>query len=95
MVDACVKLDEAGNVIEDLNVYPNPFAESIHVRFIEAGDYDLDVYSLNGQLVQTKHLNVNNHEVVGINLNAQQQGTYVVRLKKDGKFIKSFKLEKK
>ena len=95
MVDACVKLDEVGNVIEDLNVYPNPFAEEIHVRFIEAGDYELDVFSLSGQLIQTKQLNVNSHEVVGINLNAQQQGTYVVRLKKDGKFIKSFKLEKK
>ena len=94
MIDACVKLDEAGSIIEDLNIYPNPFVESIHVRFIEGGDYELDILTLTGQLVQTRQLNVLNHEVVAINLNAEQ-GTYIARLKKDGKVIKSFKLVRK
>lgn len=95
MFDACVKLDEAGQIVEDLSVYPNPFTESVHVRFIEAGNYELDVFTLSGQLVQTKQLNVQNYEAVGINLNTAEQGMYLVRLKKEGKVIKSFKLEKK
>ena len=95
MFDACVKLDEAGQIVEDLSVYPNPFTESVHVRFIEAGNYELDVFTLSGQLVQTKQLNVQNYEAVGINLNTAEQGMYLVRLKKEGKVIKSFKLEKR
>ncbi len=92
--DARVKLDEAGDIIEDLSVYPNPFVESVHVRFVEGGNYDLEVLSLSGQLIQSNQLNVQNSEIVAVNLNAET-GMYVVRLKKDGKFIKSFKLEKK
>ncbi len=92
--DACVKLDEAGDIVEDLSVYPNPFVESVHVHFVEGGNYDLEVFSLSGQLIQTNQLNVQNSEIVAVNLNAET-GMYVVRLKKDGKFIKSFKLEKK
>ena len=95
MFNACVKLDEAGQIVEDLSVYPNPFTESVHVRFIEAGNYELDVFTLSGQLVQTKQLNVQNYEAVGINLNTAEQGMYLVRLKKEGKVIKSFKLEKR
>ncbi|MBO7316041.1 MAG: T9SS type A sorting domain-containing protein, partial [Paludibacteraceae bacterium] len=94
MIDAAVKLDEAGEVIEDLSVYPNPFAESLYIRFIEKGEYEMEVFNLAGQKVQSKLFGVEKYETVSLNLSGEA-GMYIVRLKKDGKYIKSFKLEKK
>ena len=55
-----------------------------------AGNYLVQIYSTNGQLVAGKSLSVNGTDNVRLHLGAQ--GVYIVNVKKDGKTLRTVKL---
>ncbi|MBF1626995.1 MAG: T9SS type A sorting domain-containing protein, partial [Prevotella sp.] len=55
-----------------------------------AGNYLVQIYSTNGQLVAGKDLSVNGSDNVRLHLGAQ--GVYIVSVKKDGKTLRTVKL---
>ena len=55
-----------------------------------AGNYLVQIYSTNGQLVAGKSLSVNGSDNVRLHLGAQ--GVYIVNVKKDGKTLRTVKL---
>ena len=55
-----------------------------------AGNYLVQIYSTNGQLVAGKSLSVNGADNVRLHLGAQ--GVYIVNVKKDGKTLRTVKL---
>ncbi len=92
VVDGTVDLE--GNVIENLNVYPNPFVEALHIQFAKAGDYELEVLSLDGRLVQSQSVNAAAGQITRVAVNGET-GAYLVRVKMQGTVVKTVKLVKK
>lgn len=80
--------------VDALSVYPNPFVDEVHVRFIEGGAYSINVFGVNGQIVTTQPTIVDGGEFVRVRVNAPQ-GIYFVRITKDNQIIKTIKVVKK
>lgn len=79
---------------KDFSVYPNPFVESVNFRFVEAGDYTINIYGVDGTLMQTNNLTAGAGQVVNVTL-AGSKGMYVVKVVKNGKTYKTVKVVKK
>ena len=79
---------------KDFSVYPNPFVESVNFRFVEAGDYTINIYGVDGTLMQTNNLTAGAGQVVNVTL-AGSKGMYVVKVVKNGKTYKTVKVLKK
>lgn len=78
-----------------LTAFPNPFVETVHVRFATAGEYQMGIYDLSGALVSRQVVSVEAGEVVGVNLNAPA-GMYLLRVQTaGGKLLQTLKLQKK
>lgn len=86
--------------IEDMNawalsVYPNPFVESVNMKFAEQGDYTVRVLDLSGRMLRESKLAVS-HEAQSVNLSIDgDQGTYLLQVMKDNKLYRSFQVVKK
>ena len=74
--------------------YPNPFVESVNLRFAEAGVYTLNVLNVNGTLLQTNTLTTGAGEVTNVNVTGAK-GLYLLQVMKNGKTYKTIKLVKK
>ncbi len=74
--------------------YPNPFVESVNLRFAEAGVYTLNVLNVNGTLLQTNTLTTGEGEVTNVNVTGAK-GLYLLQVMKNGKTYKTIKLVKK
>lgn len=61
-----------------------------YLTFAEAGDYTVQVYNAAGQLVATKAATITGAEHMAVRLG--QQGTYVVRIVRNGEELRSIKL---
>ena len=92
VIDGTVDLQ--GNVIENLNVYPNPFVDALHIQFAKAGEYELEVLSLDGKLVNSARLNAEQGQISRVAVNGET-GTYLVRIKQQGTVVQTLKLIKK
>ena len=68
-------------------------AGQVNIRFAEAGNYEVEVFNLNGQCLQRNLVKAAAGQVVKAETNAST-GTYILRISKDGKTIKSIKLTK-
>lgn len=78
-----------------LQAFPNPFVETLNIRFSDGGRYNATIYDLSGNLVDNKNLSVSSGEVFTINLNAPK-GTYLLRITtEEGKLVRTVKLLKK
>lgn len=78
-----------------LQAFPNPFVETLNIRFSDGGRYNATIYDLSGNIVDNKNLAVSAGEVFTINLNAPK-GTYLLRITtEEGKLIRTVKLLKK
>lgn len=89
-----------GNSVEltdelSLQAFPNPFVETLNIRFAEGGRYNASIYDLAGNIVDAKIISVAAGEVFTVNLNAPK-GTYLLRITTDnGKLVRTVKLLKK
>lgn len=78
-----------------LQAFPNPFVERVHVRFAEAGQYQLAIYDLSGTLVERQYVDAEAGGVVAVQLNAAP-GTYLLRVATlEGKLLQALKLQKR
>ena len=74
--------------------YPNPFIESVNLRFAEAGTYTLNVLNTNGALVQSNRLTTGAGQITNVAVTGSK-GLYLLQVLKDGKLYKTIKLVKK
>ena len=74
--------------------FPNPFVESVNLRFAEGGTYTLNVLNANGMLVQSNLLTTAAGEVTNVSVTGAK-GLYILQIVKDGKTYKTIKLVKK
>ena len=74
--------------------FPNPFVESVNLRFAEGGTYTLNVLNANGVLVQSNLLTTAAGEVTNVSVTGTK-GLYILQIVKNGKTYKTIKLVKK
>ena len=74
--------------------FPNPFVESVNLRFAEGGTYTLNVLNANGVLVQSNLLTTAAGEVTNVSVTGAK-GLYILQIVKNGKIYKTIKLVKK
>ena len=77
----------------ELEVLPQPFAESVTLKFAQAGLYTLEVVAADGTLLQSTPLQARAGDVANVAIKAKA-GVYVVRVTKDGKPCKAIKVAK-
>ena len=77
-----------------LEAFPNPFVESVNLRFAEGGTYTLNVLNANGVLVQSNLLTTAAGEVTNVSVTGAK-GLYILQIVKNGKTYKTIKLVKK
>ena len=83
------------NELTEISIYPNPFVESVNLKFEEAGSYTARLLTLNGQVILNQNVQINDAgEAVNIKLNADK-GNYLLQIVKDGKIYSAMKLIKK
>ena len=82
-----------GNTVAQMGVYPNPFTDAVNVVFAEAGDYTVNVYSVDGALRDSQTLNAVANEVRRVEVDGQA-GMYIVQICKDGKPVNTVKVNK-
>jgi hypothetical protein len=86
-------LENEKEIDESLIITPNPFENKFKIDFKELENlfYDLELFDLFGKLVHTKYA-VRNGEYIDILF--LPAGKYILRLKKDSKYVKEVKLIK-
>lgn len=78
-----------------LAAFPNPFVETVNVRFATAGQYQIAIYDLSGNLVSRKAMYAEAGSIVAVNLDAPA-GIYLLRVQTaEGKLLQTLKLQKK
>lgn len=81
--------------VVDLSVFPNPFVESMQIRFGTDGTYSLAIFDLSGNQVSRDNLTVQAGEYASVSLNAPA-GIYLVRvLDTDGTLLRTIKVQKR
>ena len=77
-----------------LSVYPNPFVESVNMRFAENGHYTINILGATGSLLQSNQFDAVEGQVVNVAISGAR-GIYFVQVMKDGKTYKTLKVIKK
>lgn len=78
-----------------LKAFPNPFVETVNIRFPEAGRFVATIYDVKGGVVSQKVVNAGVGSVFTVNLNAPK-GLYLLRVTTpEGKLLRTLKLIKK
>jgi hypothetical protein len=79
-VDSTLAIDEFSS--DELNLYPNPAKNTLHIDFLKSAAYTFTIFDANGRkIIQKEHLNLNTQ----IDLTSYAKGIYFVKLKKDNK----------
>ncbi len=75
-------------------LYPNPFVESVNLKFTEVGNYTVRVLNQAGQVVKNSSLAVRNpSEIINVSIDGAQ-GNYILQIMKDNKLYRAVKLIK-
>ena len=75
-------------------LYPNPFVESVNLRFAEGGLYTVNILTADGAVAQSNDFRADAGSVVNVAVNGGK-GMYIVQVLKDGKFVKALNVIKK
>lgn len=78
----------------ELTAYPNPFVESVNLRFAQDGRYTINIFDAKGARLQNNSFDANAGQVVNVAIKGTA-GMYIVQVLKDNKPCKSLKLIKK
>lgn len=68
----------------EVKIYPNPFNEITAITFTQSGNYTINLYNIDGKLVDTKNLKKAKH--VKMKKNDLAAGTYLLSITGDVKF---------
>ena len=99
-VEEIVEITSEANAIGEIDaqlgfaVYPNPFVESVNLRFADYGRYTINVLGATGALLQTNSFDAAQGQVVNVAITGTK-GMYLVQVLKDGKVYKTVKVIKK
>ena len=99
-VEEIVEITSEANAINDVDaqlgfsVYPNPFVESVNLRFADYGRYTINVLGTTGALLQSNSFEAAQGQVVNVAITGAK-GMYLVQVLKDGKIYKIVKVVKK
>jgi hypothetical protein len=76
----------------DISVYPNPFINTINIKYIKDGDLQVELMDISGRYAMRKTLSGMNRE---LDLSGLASSTYLLRVY-DSKFqlLQTFKIEK-
>lgn len=88
---------DAINDVKDaagFSVYPNPFVESVNLRFSEGGFYTINIVSAAGAVLQSIDFRADAGETVNVAVQGGK-GMYIVQVLKDGKPFKALNVIKK
>lgn len=88
---------DAINDVKDaagFSVYPNPFVESVNLRFSEGGFYTINIVSAAGAVLQNNDFRADAGETVNVAVQGGK-GMYIVQVLKDGKPFKALNVIKK
>lgn len=88
---------DAINDVKDaagFSVYPNPFVESVNLRFSEGGFYTINIVSAAGAVLQSNDFRADAGETVNVAVQGGK-GMYIVQVLKDGKPFKALNVIKK
>lgn len=83
-----------GTEADSFSLYPNPFVESVNLKFAEGGNYTINVVASNGALVQSEAVEAAAGQVVNVAVTGKS-GLYLLQIVKDGKTYKTVKVIKK
>ena len=78
----------------EMSVFPNPFVESVNLRFAQAGQYTINVIGVNGALLQRNAFNVQGGDQVNVAINGAP-GMYLLQVLNGNKLVKTLKVLKK
>ena len=78
----------------EMSVFPNPFVESVNLRFAQAGQYTINVVGVNGALLQRNAFNVQGGDQVNVAINGAP-GMYLLQVLNGNKLVKTLKVLKK
>ena len=78
----------------EMSVFPNPFVESVNLRFAQAGQYTVNVIGSNGALLQQNAFNVQGGEQVNVAIQGAP-GMYLLQVVNGNKNVKTLKVLKK
>ena len=99
-VEEIVEITSEANAIDAVDaqlgfsVYPNPFVESVNLRFAENGRYTINVLGTTGALLQSNSFEAAQGQVVNVAITGAK-GMYLVQVLKNGKVYKTVKVVKK
>lgn len=82
------------NTEVELSVYPNPFAESVNLRFAQGGTYKVNILNAGGMLLQQNVFDAVAGEVANVRINGAK-GVYFIQVMKNNKLYKSIKAIKR
>lgn len=60
------------------NLYPNPVQQDLHLDFMEVGNHEIMIYSMDGKLLLDNVLNANE---ISIDLSSLENGIYLVNIR--------------
>ena len=77
-----------------LKAFPNPFVETVNIRFPQSGDFVVSIYDLQGRMVSEKAVNAEAGSILAVNIDAPK-GMYLLRVRTaEGKLLRTLKLQK-
>ena len=82
------------NTEVELAVYPNPFAESVNLRFAQGGTYKVNILNAGGMLIQQNVFDAGAGQVANIRINGAK-GVYFIQVMKNNRLYKSIKAMKR
>ena len=80
--------------LEEMQAYPNPFENEVYVRFVEDGNYTVELYDYTGRLINSAALNAAAGEIVNIPVEGQS-GIYFIKVKGEAGLLNVMKVIKK
>jgi len=66
--------------VQEVIVYPNPTTGSFEVRLPDLGIVDVVVTDVTGKMVDSEHINTNEHNRVNFDLSDQAPGVYFIKV---------------
>ncbi|RAJ17049.1 M14 family zinc carboxypeptidase [Olleya aquimaris] len=70
------------NTLDNLNIYPNPFKESINIKLPnQISSYNIELFDISGRVIyNSKKLNVSTNTININNLGSLSNGTYLLKI---------------
>ncbi len=82
------------NESANMYAYPNPFVNEIYVQFVNTGEYNVEIYRLNGEKIYANSFKAESGEIKQFAVNGTA-GLYLVRISDANGTVRTMKIEKK